>query len=97
MTKACLEAGPILSVMPCASSSSAYSSPASCGSESSLFGAAVVFVAHLLLGVPIYLTMSDEERELGTGLWMFVGTSFVTLPAGIATAFILEARQKNVG
>ena len=62
-----------------------------------LFGMAVVLVAHLLMGVPMYLTMSDEDREMSIGLWLFVGTSFVTLPVGIATAFILEARQRSVG
>lgn len=62
-----------------------------------LFGVAVVLVAHLLLGIPIYLTMSDEEGELSFGFWIFLGTSFVTLPVGIATAFILEARTRSVG
>lgn len=61
-----------------------------------LFGIAVVFIAHLLLGVPVYFLMAEEDRELSIGFWMFAGTSFVTLPLGIATAFVLEARQRSV-
>jgi hypothetical protein len=61
-----------------------------------LFGIAVVFMAHLLLGVPVYLELGEEERELSVGLWMFLATSIVTLPFGITAALALEARQRSV-
>jgi hypothetical protein len=64
--------------------------------RATLFGIAVVFVAHLLLGVPVYFGMTEEDRELSIGLWMFAATSFITLPFGIATAFVLEARHRSV-